>query len=483
MPHRPGAAPASVNGELAVEGDAPDPFAPEDLTETAIRSAPAWLVSLVFHTVLIIVLALLYVARELPETIALNATYAETLGDQLEDELLQATTISQLDVQDPVFALGPLPANDPLARPPDITPRLPGLSLSDPLIAPSIGVALSGREAGSKEALLAKYGGTATTQAAVERALEWLKRNQRRDGSWSLKGPYANGTHDENPTAATAMALLAFQGDGHTHESGTYKDQVQRGWRALLRMQDADGNFYRGSDDNPRLYSQAQATIAVCEIYAMTQASMFRGPAQKAIDYAVKIQAPEGGWRYRPGVDSDLSVTGWFVMGLQSGLMAGLDVPSPTLERVSRFLDSVESYGGSFYRYLPSRPEPSAAMTAEGLLCRQYLGWKRKDPRLRGGADFLLENPVNWQQRDVYYWYYATQVLHHLGQPYWDPWNRVMRETLPKYQVLSGPERGSWDPDGDRWGSHAGRLYVTCLSTYMLEIYYRHLPIYAYRLE
>ena len=248
-------------------------------------------------------------------------------------------------------------------------------------------------------------------------------------------------------------------------------------------MQDRDGNFYQGADDGQRLYSQAIATIAVCEIYAMTQSSMFRGPAQQAIDYAVKIQAPEGGWRYRPGVDSDLSVTGWFMMGLQSGLMAGLEVPGPTLARVSGFLDSVALYGGSYYKYHPIRQAHSPAMTAEGLLCRQYLGWKRKDPRLLAGADYLLQNPINWQERDVYCWYYATQVLHHLGGQYWDQWNRVMRETIPTHQVTKGAERGSWDPAEDTWGRGVGRLYTTCLSTYMLEVYYRHLPIYSYRLD
>ena len=137
------------------------------------------------------------------------------------------------------------------------------------------------------------------------------------------------------------MALIAFQGDGHTHLDGTYQPQVATGSRALLKMQDQDGNFYHGGDDEERLYSQAQAMIAICELYGMTQDSELRGPAQLAVDYAVKIQAPEGGWRYIPGIDSDTSVTGWFVMGLQSALMAGLDVPSPTLSRVSEFLDSV----------------------------------------------------------------------------------------------------------------------------------------------
>ncbi len=57
-----------------------------------------------------------------------------------------------------------------------------------------------------------------------------------------------------------------------------------------------------------------------------------------------------------------------------------------------------------------------------------------------------------------------------------------MRSELPEHQVRSGDEVGSWDPQGDHWGSVAGRLYTTCLSIYMLEVYYRHLPIYsAYR--
>jgi hypothetical protein len=50
---------------------------------------------------------------------------------------------------------------------------------------------------------------------------------------------------------------------------------------------------------------------------------------------------------------------------------------------------------------------------------------------------------------------------------------------LPEHQVRSGRLRGSWNPDGDAWGSTAGRLYTTCLSTYMLEVYYRHLPLYG----
>ena len=58
-----------------------------------------------------------------------------------------------------------------------------------------------------------------------------------------------------------------------------------------------------------------------------------------------------------------------------------------------------------------------------------------------------------------------------------------MRQAVPTAQVKTGNDKGSWSPAGDRWGAHGGRLYVTCLSIYMLEVYYRHLPIYKWRLQ
>jgi hypothetical protein len=475
--------PASPAAIARLKAEPVDPLEHEDLKEAAVRNAPAWLVSMVVHMALLVTLGLLYVARQVPNIISLDVVYAEDIGVQLEDDRLQAASFDTMDVQDPALSLDKLPTDDPLAAPPDIKPELFGFNATDRVTAPSIGLALTGREEGMKRALLGKYGGTRRTEAAVEMALEWLKRQQRPDGSWSLTGPYTGGGFDENKTSATAMALLAYQGAGNTHEKGRFKQQVERGWRYMLKQQDRDGNFFREGVSNHRLYSQAQAMIAVCEIYGMTKDSMFKEPAQKAIDYAVKIQAKEGGWRYNPGSDSDTSVTGWFVMGLQSGLMAGLDVPSPTLERVSKYLDSVQMYGGGFYKYQPIRNGFTPAMTAEGLLCRQYLGWGRDDERLKEGVDFLLENLIDWADRDVYFWYYATQVLHHMeGEP-WEQWNAVMREELPKHQVTTGEEKGSWSASGDRWGNHGGRLYTTCMCTFMLEVYYRHLPIYSYRLE
>jgi hypothetical protein len=211
----------------------------------------------------------------------------------------------------------------------------------------------------------------------------------------------------------------------------------------------------------------------------MTKDPAYYEPAQRAVAYALKIQDRQGGWRYTPGSDSDTSVTGWFVMALQSAKMAGFEVPQAKLDNIMDFFDRAQIDGGRQYLYKPGA-HGGPAMTAEGLLCRQYLGWKHDDPRLVGGADYLANHVLNWNDRNAYYWYYATQVCHHMEGKHWRKWNAVMRQMLPEKQEKQGKERGSWSPDMDRWGAHGGRLFVTCLHVYMLEVYYRHLPIYKY---
>lgn len=351
---------------------------------------------------------------------------------------------------------------------------------SSKVIANSIGMALTGREKEMKESLLELYGGTALTEESVRLGLEWLKENQKKNGLWSLTGPYADGAINENSAAATAMALIAFQGAGHTHKDGNYRSEVEKAWNALLDMQDRDGLFFHEGVHNHRLYTQAQCTMALCEIYGMTKDPKFKKPAQLAVDYAIRIQSRQGGWRYTPGEDADLSVTGWFVIALQSAMMAGLEVPKPALDKTSEFLESVASENGTRYSYQAAERGPTPTMTAEALLCRQYLGWPRNDPRLIDGVRYVLKNPIDWDgEKNVYYWYYASQVAHHMEGEYWDEWNKVMRQVLPSKQEKSGNDAGSWSPSGDRWGGYAGRLYETCLCIYMLEVYYRHLPVYG----
>jgi hypothetical protein len=80
----------------------------------------------------------------------------------------------------------------------------------------------------------------------------------------------------------------------------------------------------------------------------------------------------------------------------------------------------------------------------------------------------------------MYYYYYATQVVHFADGPDWHKfWNPRMRNMLVELQ-RKGDESidGSWDKDQGFIGSACGRLGTTCLALLTLEVYYRHLPLY-----
>jgi hypothetical protein len=62
----------------------------------------------------------------------------------------------------------------------------------------------------------------------------------------------------------------------------------------------------------------------------------------------------------------------------------------------------------------------------------------------------------------------------------WISWNKRMKDVLLKAQSNKDHEAGSWH-EGFHKGhgpEAAGRLYSTSLATMILEVYYRHLPIY-----
>ena len=310
--------------------------------------------------------------------------FADRLGEQTEELVMSIEPITVAPEETFDASLIELPeVQSPLFAPPELSIAPASETNFTPVDAVHIGLALSGREAGRKDALLQAFGGTAETEKAVQMALQWLARYQRRQGFWSLKGPYSKGSVIENREAATGMALLAFQGAGNTDQKGRFQQEVNKGWKFLLGRQEPTGSFYRAGDFNHRFYTHAITTLAICEMYAMTRDEKWKEPAQLALDYLVQLQSPMGGWRYDPAVDADTSVTGWVLLALQSGQAAGLHVPSKVFDRINHYLDLAATYDGARYGYKPGHAE-SLSMTAEALLCRQYLGWQTQGRSLTG---------------------------------------------------------------------------------------------------
>jgi len=350
------------------------------------------------------------------------------------------------------------------------------------------GHAFGGRGSGHREKILA--GATKASERAVAAALNWFALHQNQNGSWSIqnfgdrcKHGHCNGAGliQDSDVAATSLALLPFLAAGQTHQSkGPYQKHISRGLHWLVKQQLPNGDL--AGNVPHQMYSHGLAAITLCEAYGMTQDSWLRQPAQLAIEFIQQAQSTQdGGWRYHPGDPGDTSVLGWQVMALKSAQMAGLDVSAHTLDGARRFLDAASSgaYGGQF-SYQPGGQE-TVPLTSVGMLCRQYMGARRGDPAMIEGTDVLMAHLPELDDRNVYYWYYASQVMHNQPGPKWEQWNRKMRRLLIDTQEKTGCEAGSWDPvdpELDRWGRQGGRLMVTSLSCLTLEIYYRYLPIY-----
>jgi len=366
---------------------------------------------------------------------------------------------------------------------------------------------LADRRMAAAAAKVADREALAQADAMIDRGLAFLVRSQQADGRWSLAS-YAGATPAEAPrltcdTAATGLALLSFLGAGHDHFSGPHRDTVRRGIEWLLAVQQPNGDLYLQGDPLSNscgwMYSHAIATMALCEAVGMTGDPLVRPAATKACQFISASQHPvSGGWRYVPGTDSDLSVSGWMLVALRAGALAGVPVAAETFSGVRGLVDrSASAVDPTRYTYNPRdsqqrrSPLSASCMTAVGALMRLHTGVRPGDRLVARPAELLAAATPSYgsaeqRARDAYLWYYASQVLVHTGGGPWNRWYRDLVDLLATQQARTGPAAGSWDPLGsrpDRWGHYGGRIYVTTLHLLALEVPARHLPTYSVAAE
>ena len=470
------------------------------VSKRLLAAIPSWMISTIFHMIVLIVLAIYTLPSEdleaVRQLLLSSQDVQEETVDDFEEEIIEELNIEV--ATDAIEVASDTSVNEADISPiEEVAPATTSVELSEIGIehAPSsdllsqvgeiTGNSLSGRSENARKGMVIRGGGTKGSEKAVSDALQWLARHQFPDGGWSFNHARCPQCHGQcrNPgamtdsrAAATGLALLPFLGAGQTHQTGKYQKTVQAGLNFLksrIKLSRNGGSLHEAGG---RMYSHGIASIALCEAYAMTQDKTLLPAAQSTLNFIGYAQDPiGGGWRYDPRTPGDTSVAGWQVMALKSGHMGYLAVPQTVLRRAYAFLDAVQFDGGARYGYVNSTGG-SAATTAVGLLCRMYFGWKK--------GNTALERGIGWISRlgptdDLYYNYYATQVMRHWGGEPWDKWNAVMRDRLVESQSKTGHEAGSWYMPDSKHVTSGGRLYCTALATMILEVYYRHLPIFA----
>lgn len=361
------------------------------------------------------------------------------------------------------------------------------------------------------------FGLTASTERAVESGLRWLEAQQHPMGLWDGNEKGFGGVVNCEP-AYTGLSLLAFLGAGYNSAEGKYRETVRRASEFLAATQFYDGGFpVTGGGDDSWIFAYliGMGIWGITESFGLSGDEVLAEPAQWGIDYLVRVQTPGKGWRYGPRYyQSDTSCTSWVLMTTKMADLIGLDVAQRSWDGIDSWLErcsfditgeeeipkdlstdyDYEVGNRRFYKaftgYLElSGNEGSAlqmtSMTAVGMVCRFFMGWKRSHPFMIGSANYLMDYLPRWMkglEKGMaiawyhYYWYYGTLAMHQMGGRYWRAWNEKMRKMYTEQQRLSPPDlAGSWDPDTAVL--NGGRLFSTSMSILALESYYRFSPL------
>ncbi|MBM82698.1 MAG: hypothetical protein CMJ78_19215 [Planctomycetaceae bacterium] len=487
--------------EVAPDVDVEEPLI-EKIRREVMRGGPGALVSFCVHVVILLVLGL--IAAGVQNT---NPDFTIEMGWLAPDALKGEDTGARPVRIAPISLDSP---NKPKPIPKPITEEPGGQEKPEEGIVPAPPVkpvevkkSLDTRSERMRIGLLNEVASDNKVEKAISSGLLWLARQQQSSGNWKIHEGYPDAGYRTARTdsGATALALLALLGNGNTHQSGTHRDVVRQGLKWLRNTQQGDGNLYDRNELGKRetYYTHCMGAIALCEAYAMTGDQDLLESAELAIQFILESQHPsKGGWKYRKQTEKtngDLSVTGWALMALHSARMANISVPDESFDRASIFLDSVSVLNGSRYKYAPEDPREliTEAMTAEGLLCRQWLGWPRKNPFMHSGVNYITKEEFapEWSsgRRNVYFWYYATQTLHNIGGDKWQSWYKKVAKEIVANQTRLGSSakgkdvRGSWHPtkplgSNHEYANQMGRLYITAMCVLILETPYRHAPVY-----
>ena len=353
--------------------------------------------------------------------------------------------------------------------------------------------------------------GDANTEAAVYKALRWLKKTQADDGSWQA----APNCHYKSKAACTGLATLTYLAHGETPKSKEFGKTVQKAIEWLVSNMHANKNgTWVINDAGAEEYGYLIATYALGEAYGMTKNPNVKQAAHNALERIVKNQSPTGGWNYGLKKEAthpdDISYGGWCIQAIKAGKLAGIHVDGmeECIKKAIKCLRERNFNKRTGFAYRPDKGhfETYAGLGGVGCLAMQLLGYS-KEPAVRNALNVMKdwrpnfdngekgpythEHPRGHWQSPQYYYYYASQCKFQAGmakdasqadQVAWQDWNKAMKEFYPSHMKdggeIPGPDGkprkcGYWE-NNDR---HSARPVMdTCLAALQLMVYYRYLP-------
>jgi hypothetical protein len=306
---------------------------------------------------------------------------------------------------------------------------------------------------------------------AVKKGLEFLRQKQKPDGAVS----------DRYASALTSMAVMAHLAAGHSPADKQFGPWIRKSVNYVISKQNGDGYF--GEADGSRMYGHGICTLMLAEALGMPRDDEMDENIRKALKKAVQVtvnaalvKKPSehaGGWRYTPDAnDSDLSLSGWQMMGLHATQQVGISVPESVINGAVDYTKRMVSEDGKVGYQNPN--EDHSALRGLALLAF-VIGHQEKLPVVKKIAERIWADPIAWQGGHFYYRAYYDAVGMSRALP--DEWVKY----LPKYEAVLLPhqkEDGSFDTSVDGEAQDAGPIYTTSMAIMALAVQRHVLPAY-----
>lgn len=345
----------------------------------------------------------------------------------------------------------------------------------------------------------------------VRKGLEWLARQQARDG-------HLEATGGQYPITMTALGGMAYLMEGSTLREGKYRDNIRRAVDFLMSRAQKGGTN-DGMIGNPNIpgesgrymYGHGFSMLFLATVYGDEEDNDRRRRLEDLLARAAKFSfnaqtvreinrggksVKFGGWGYvsaKEGSNFDEgSVTITQVQALRAVRNAGIEVPPEAIQRAVVYLEEcTNAEGGIIYQYGgggggDGRPALTAAAIACGISAGDYF----KEPSIQFVKKWfqfcqkrLGTLGGNRTGHDEYTHYYFAQAVYMLGDDGYKKlfpgakeadtltWTKYRKETFDNLVRTQGAD-GSWT------GGHVGPVFITSVHVCIMQLDKACLPIY-----
>ncbi len=360
------------------------------------------------------------------------------------------------------------------------------------------------RDEAETQRMLAKY------RRNVDAGLNWLAKQQQRDGHWDVGGSY--------PIPMTALSGMAFLAEGSTMIQGKYSKQIEMAVEFLLSRYNKKTGLIGRVDDqremNQYMYGHGFSTMFLALVYGEEPDHGRRKEIEKVLEGAVKFigkaQSSLGGWWYTSAKDAgdadEGSVTITQLQALRAAKNAGIPVPKEVIDKAGEYLrkstiitsrnaaNPLAEEAGVIYSLRQGTSGARPPLTAAGICCMFSSGEYSNELAIKWINYAQRHINVDKTGRDSFgHWeythFYWAQVLYVLGEDRHAKmrpdlaekekggakallkWSRY-RETVFDYLASKQAADGSWN------SGSLGAVYSTSLHLIILQLDKANLPIF-----